>query len=462
MNDRNKNIRSMFALFCVLLALVVLYLSKYILIDSKEIINNPYNPRLRLMEETVRRGQIIDSAGVVLADSTSGEREYPYGRQLAHLVGSVQMGKSGVEARYNILLQSPSMEIIQRFKNLPGDGKVTGDTAMLTIDASIQEIVYSAFGQNRGAAVVMEPSTGRILAMVSRPNFDPARVADNWGELIGDTASSPLLNRATQGLYPPGSVFKPLTAAAAIENGLADFIYECSGIATFGGDTLRCFNSRVHGTVDMLQAMAVSCNGYFAAAALEIGVEALHEACERAFFNQDLSYQIERGRSSFTLSPDASVIDIARTSIGQGQTLVTPLHMCMVTSAIANNGRMMKPYVLGRQVSATGAYRSLTLPEVLGQAFSGEVAAALTEMMIEAVGTGSAAPAAVAGVSIAAKTGTAQNASGDDHGWVTAFAPADGQPQIAIAVVMENAGGPRLGLELVKKVVEGAVKPVSE
>lgn len=462
MNDRNKNIRRMFALFSVLLAFVVLYLGKYILVDSKDIMNNPYNPRLKRMEENVRRGQIVDSTGIILADSTAGEREYPYGRQLAHLVGTVHMGKSGVESRYNILLQRPSMEIIQRFMHLPGEGEVIGDAAMLTINAGLQEIVYQAFGHNTGAAVVIEPSTGRILALVSKPDFEPAHIATDWAVLISDTANSPLLNRATQGLYPPGSVFKPLTAAAAIESGLADFIYECTGTAEFNGNTLRCFQSRAHGTVSMLEAMAVSCNGYFAAVTLEMGVDVLSKICERAYFNRDLSYQIERGRSSFTLASDAPEMDVIRTSIGQGQTLVTPLHMCMVASAIANDGRIMKPYVMSRRISATGSNLSLTLPETLGQMVSREVSSVLTEMMIEAVETGTAAPAAVAGIKIAAKTGTAQNAGGDDHGWVIAFAPADGQPQIAIAVVMENAGGPRLGLELVKKVVAGTVKPAAE
>ena len=458
MNDRNKNIRRMFALICLLFALVVVQLVKYIMIDSKDIINNPYNPRLRLMDEKVRRGQITDSSDIVLADSTSGEREYPYGRQLAHLVGTVHMGKSGVESKYNILLQRPSNEIMQRFVNFPYDSKLVGDTAMLTVDASIQETVYSAFGKNKGAVVVMEPSTGRILAMVSKPDFDPSRIAADWGELSNDTANSPLLNRATQGLYPPGSVFKTLTGAAAIEHGLADFVYECSGTANFDGIMLRCTNSRAHGKVNMSKALAVSCNGYFATAALEIGVEALQNVCERAFFNRDLSYPIERGRSSFTLTADAQTFDIIQTSIGQGQLLVTPLHMCMVVSAIANGGKMMKPYVMSRRISATGSTKEITLPEALGQVVSEEIADLLTGMMIAAVESGTAAPASVKGIKIAAKTGTAQNSGGDDHGWVIAFAPADEKPQIAIAVIMENSGGPRLGLELVKKVVASAVK----
>jgi len=458
MNDRNKNIRLMFALFCMLFALLVLQLVKYILIDSKDIINNPYNPRLKLMDENVRRGQITDSSGVILADSTFDEREYPFGRKLSHLVGTAQMGKSGVEGRYNILLQRPSMEILQRFRNLPTGGKVTGDTLMLTIDASIQELVYSAFGKNTGAAVVMEPSTGRILAMVSKPDFDPGRITTDWDNLASDTTSSPLLNRATQGLYPPGSVFKVLTAVAAIENGLADLIYECKGTAEFKGNILRCSNARAHGTVDMKKALVVSCNGFFAEAALEMSVDALHGVCGRVYFNRDLSYPIERGKSSFTLSTDASAFDIIQTAIGQGRTLVTPLHMCMVTSAIANGGQMMKPYVMSRRISATGSAISLSLPEPLGQVFGAEVAEMLTEMMIEAVEEGTAKPASVAGVKIAAKTGTAQNAGGDDHGWVTAFAPTDAVPLIAIAVVMENSGGPRPGLDLVKKVVAGVLE----
>jgi len=221
---------------------------------------------------------------------------------------------------------------------------------------------------------------------------------------------------------------------------------------------LRCSNGKAHETLDMSKAIAVSCNGYFAAVALEIGVDALYETCKRAYFNSDLSYPIERGKSSFTLTSDASTIEFMQTAIGQGQTLVTPLHMCMVTSAIANGGKMMKPYVMGRRISANGYPLSLSLPEPVGQAFSASVAKTLAEMMVEAVETGTASPAAIAGIKVAAKTGTAQNASGVAHGWVTAFAPADTEAQIAIAVVMENSGGPRLGLDLVRKVIAGVVE----
>ncbi|MCL2699944.1 MAG: penicillin-binding transpeptidase domain-containing protein, partial [Defluviitaleaceae bacterium] len=449
-NDIKKNIRRIFWLLIAMFALAVIYLGRFILIDSPEIVNNPFNPRLRLMTENVARGQITDSAGVILAETAAdGSRLYPFGRTLAHLVGTDQMGRSGVEARYNVILRQPSMEIIQRVMSLPDpeSGRVAGDTAALTVDIDIQQTLYQAFGDNRGAAVVMEPSTGRILAMVSKPDFDPARIAADWERLIEDVEGSPLLNRATQGLYPPGSVFKSMTAAAALDSGLAEFIFECVGVAEFDGESLRCFNSVAHGTIGMPEAFAVSCNGYFAAVALEMGAGALYKACERAFFNNDLSYSIERGRSSFVLTSGASVVDIMHTAIGQGQTLVTPLHMCMVTSAIANGGRMMTPYILGKRVSATGTVLSRNLPEKLTQVFDGDAAAAITGMMIEAVESGTAAPAAVAGIAIAAKTGTAQNASGDDHGWVIAFAPAD-DPQIAIAVVTENSGGPRLGLEL--------------
>ncbi len=458
------NIRRVFWLYFGLFALLVAYLVKFVLTDSKAIVENPANPHIDLIAGEVVRGSISDARGELLAYSrtTNGGfvREYPYGQDFAHLVGFADLGQSGVESKYNFVLQKLHFEVFQRINQLMTDEPLTGNGLVLTADAGLQQLAAQGLGKQKGAVVVMEPSTGKILAMVSYPGFNPNNLAANWDALTTNDTDSPLLNRATQGLYPPGSVYKIVSAAAAYEN-LTDygaFTYDCAGEATFGEKRIRCFNEKVHGHVDVSEGFAQSCNTLFSAAGLQVGPEKLRAVSERLFFNQSYPCPLPYSRSSFPLEANATETEIVETSIGQGRTLVTPLHMAMITCAVANGGLMMEPYVVDRIVDKNGKPLTKNLPKPLGQVMPLEEAEAIKNMMVAVVDHGTGQNAALSGVAVAGKTGTAENASGDDHGWFVAFAPAD-KPEVAVAIVLENSGGPRkaipLAAELMDYVLQG-------
>jgi len=454
-----KNIRHVFWLYFVMFALLVGNIAYFVLAEAPAVVSNPFNHRMNAATDALR-GYIIDSGGYALAHTLwcaehgAGQREYTLGRDFVHIVGFDGFGRSGVEARHNHSLQSISAEILQRADNLLTGAPKRGNSIVLTANADLQRLVVSELNRSRGAIVVMEPSTGKVLAMASYPDFDPNQLAENWSALIADSYNTPLLNRATQGLYPPGSVFKVITASAAYRylEDYAAFTHDCAGEAFFGGYRIQCYNATAHGTVDLARAFAVSCNTYFAAVAMEVGSERMADVAERAGFGAGLGFDLVAVTSSFVLNEGSGTSGIIQTAIGQGRTVVTPLHMAMITSAVANGGMMMRPYVVDHALTGIGRQTAKTMPRAAGRVFEISEAALLTEIMVQAVTDGSAHPVRIDGVAVAAKTGTAQNAAGDDHGWFVAFAPAD-SPRVAVAIVLEHSGGPRRAMQMTRNIL---------
>lgn len=454
-----KNIKKIFWLYFSLFFILILNLFKISIYDSRKIINNSYNPRMKETEDTVIRGNILDSKNEILAQSVYTEqgnkREYKYPEQFAHVIGFNTKGKSGVELKYNFNLQKPDNEIIQRIKNILNKDVLKGNDMVLTIDKDVQNYVYKKLGKLKGSIVVMEPSTGKILAMISYPTFNPEKIEQNWEQLNSDSENNPLLNRATQGLYPPGSVFKIITAASEIEN-IADYEninYDCNGFETFEDKTIHCFDSKKHGNVDITKAMAKSCNVYFSHTGIMIGSEKLKQTSERALFNKQLDFALEYNKSSFSLNQYSDTAEIVETSIGQGKTLVTPLHMAMITSAIANNGIIMKPYIADYFINSSGKIIDKTIPEINAQAFSSDTASKIKQMMEEVITNGTAAQASLKNIKIAGKTGTAQNSSGKDHSWFVAFAPSD-SPEVAISIIIENSGNHNKAVPIARDIIK--------
>jgi len=458
-----KNIRRVFWLYFAIFLMVVAYLGKFILIDSKNIVSSTYNPRLNRNDFSIKRGNIYDAGNSVLAmsmeDGAGYRRVFNYGERYAHTVGFIHNTKAGVEAKYNFTLNNLSLGISQRVWNLVNKQPLQGDNVHLTLDPAMQNAAFDALGGNKGGIVVMEPATGRIIAMVSAPYYDPNKIGENWENLSLDEKNSPLLNRATQGLYPPGSIFKVITADAIMENmpDYENYYYECKGTAVFDGKQIQCYDGKAHGTINLTDAMKYSCNTYFASAAMEIGFDKISSTAEKAMFNTayefDLEYVSSRFDSKSFLERELTADEIMQTAIGQGKTLVTPLHMAMTASAIANGGVMMKPYICEKITSYMGKEKETAVPEELTQAFSKENADKLKEMMVSVVEGGTGSAAKVSGISIAGKTGTAENSSGDDHGWFIAMAPAD-KPEIAIAIITENTNGTKKALSIAKTLVE--------
>ena len=454
--NMKDNIKKVSVVIFIMFALLIGYLLKYIIFDSTQTVANAFNPRVEA-GNNIRRGNILDRNGVVIAESFRvGEiymRHYPFGRAFAHPVGYNDRRKAGLELIYNFEMQTLDLEIVQRVNAILHNSVPMGNSVVTTIDSRLQTLIHNRLSGHRGAVVVMEPSTGKILAMVSTPNFDPGSVAADWSTLIADYENSPLLNRATQGLYPPGSIYKVISALAILENveNPMDITFVCEGSGEFAGDTISCMRNTAHGEVNLKRAFALSCNCYFAYMIEKIGIEALNEVSERVGFNSTFGFELDFRGSSFVTENIPGENLLAQTSIGQGRTLVTPMFMAMITSAVANDGVMMQPFTVDHILTANGSIRRQTTPTSLGQVFSAENAAILNEIMNEVVTRGTGRPSAVPGVEISGKTGTAENATGLSHGWFVAFADSD-NPQIAVSIIVEQANDTRVALEIAREI----------
>ena len=326
-----------------------IYVGYFLVVKSDTVIDNPYNARATIFQDRVTRGKILADDGTVLAktvtatDSNGPEvREYPYGSLFAHAVGYSTVGKTGIESLANFdLLRSHTNLIEQTADEIMGR-KSIGDNVVTTLNVNLQQIASDAFGKNRGAVIAIEPDTGKILCMVSKPSFDPNKVAANWNDLVnGDSTEARLLNRATQGLYPPGSTFKIVTALEYMRehpSAYNDYHYDCSGIFSFENNKIQCYHKKAHGSQDFTQAFANSCNGAFANLGTELELTSYRNLAEQLLFNRSLPLDIPYNKSTFSMQPDAEIWEVLQTSIGQGQTLMSPMHNLLITAAIANGG----------------------------------------------------------------------------------------------------------------------------
>lgn len=467
MEEIQKNLRRMFWLFFAMFAVVALYLMKLVVADASAIAANSYNKRLGATDGTIRRGFIYDRNNNILAQSIPNygggfSREYLYDNAFANIVGYTAHGKTGIEQYYNFELERLNWEVVQRIANVVGGDELTGNSVVTTLDLGLQQLACKKLEGARGAIVVLEPSTGKILAMASSPSFDPNTVNINWEKLINNE-NSPLINRGTQGLYPPGSTFKIITAAAAIELDpeLVHFEYECTGKSTFDGNVIHCSNSKAHGKVDMRKAVAVSCNTYFATLGEKIGAQSITAMAESFYFNKSYGYTLEYNYGKFSLPAEPTLSELVQTSIGQGKTLATPMNMALVISAVGNGGQAMTPYVVNSICGSGGNVLKKFYPQALGQSIKPETAELLNGMLIEVVESGTGKPSAVKGVQVAGKTGTAQNESGKDHSWYVAYAPAE-KPTVAVAIILEQTGGGTKATAMAKEILEYAIKIDSE
>ena len=313
-----------------------------------------------------------------------------------------------------------------------------------TLDVTLQEEADTQLGMYRGAIVVTEVSTGKILAMVSHPDFDPNEIKIIWDSLVEDKDSSVLLNRATQGLYPPGSTFKIITALEYMrENPDASdgYGFNCAGHFQAEDSSIECFNGIRHGQVDFESAFANSCNCAFASMGLELDWEMFQETLDSLLFNEPLPLSLSHLKSSTAVSADMTVADRMQTAFGQGKTLMTPMHLNMITSAIANKGELMTPYVLDYVENDEGDRIKTFAPDSQGRLMSEEEAAILTELMTAVVESGNGKKLAGHGYTVAGKTGSAEynDLKEECHAWFTGFAPAE-DPEICVTVIIESAG----------------------
>ena len=447
--SQNPEILAVTYVFAALFVLMIGYFVYFNVFVSKNVINSAYNVRINSFADTVVRGNIVSSDGTVLAETLVDEngnetRYYPMGRIFAHAVGTSEINQSGIELSQNFyMLQSNGNPILNALQDIRGE-KNQGDQIVSTLNAKLQEVAYNALGYNDGAVIAIEPATGRVLVMVSKPDFDPNTLLTDYESIVAEEGNDSLLNKTTFGLFVPGSIFKTLTSLAYIRSG-ADYnsyYYTCEGQINLGGEEyITCFDQTVHGGENFVDSFANSCNASFGNIGLSLPDNLLKDTCESLFFNNELPTEIPHTKSSFSLASDDSDWQTAATAIGQGHTQVTPLQMAMIAAAIANGGNMMQPYMVDAVETAGGGHRvKKYMPESYGQVMTTQEADLLGQLMEAVVNYGTATSLSGYGYSVAGKTGTAELSGKGDNSWFIGYAPVE-QPQIAICVLVENDEG---------------------
>lgn len=446
----NNGILGITYLIVALFLGLAVYMGYFLQVRSEDVINNSYNARLDSFFDRIVRGKIMAGDGTVLAetqvDAEGNEtRVYYYGSVFDHAVGYSAKGKTGIEALANFYLLTSHVNLLEQVGNELSGRKNPGDNVYTTLDAELQQAAYAALGDRKGVVIAMEPDTGKVLAMVSKPGYDPNTLLQDWDRLTGeDNGEGQLLNRATQGLYPPGSTFKIVTALEYMREhpgDYRDYQFDCSGVYENGDYRIKCYHSTAHGHQDFTLAFANSCNGAFSSLGLGLNLGGFRNTAKDLLFNSPLPITgLPYKQGSFNMEPGADTWEILQTSIGQGTTQITPMHNAMITAAIANGGTLMKPYFLDSVETAGGEEIKKFMPASYGSLMTAGEAAGLTELMRAVVTEGTGSAVRTDAYTVAAKTGSAEFETGKEtHAWFTGFAPAE-SPRLVVTVLVEEGG----------------------
>ena len=454
----SANLRALTLLIAVAFLATSLGVGYWSLVASADLGSDPFNPRLLALLRDRPRGTVVASDGTDLARSArtpDGFRREYRDRSLAQVVGyaSLRYGASGIEAAYaSSLIGRDGADPVGQWRVRYLRVQPEPASVQLGIVPAVQRAAAAALAGRRGAVIALDPRTGAVIASVSIPNYEPGLIADPaqqdvaWQQVNGNP-ERPLLDRARHGLYPPGSTFKLVTAAAALESGLdpkarirVDDPFQAD--PSWGSHVVRSA-SGAHGEFDLSLAFQRSENIYFAKVGLRIGAQRLVDYAGR--FGIGVAPRADlataRGQISTSGSIDRPTL-LADTSFGQGELLVSPLQMALVAAAIARGGSLPTPHYALAVRDASGAPLRVVDPGAAGQAIRPETAITIGQAMVAAVNAPGAfaAGARIPGVVVAGKTGTAEVPSGAPHGWFVGFAPADA-PVAVVAVVIENTPG---------------------
>ena len=456
MRTNKRIIRVLIAISLLFLALVT-YLLWFNMFRAKDVYTNSYNKRQWESEQQVQRGEIYSQDGVLLAeteiDGDARIRKYPKGRLYSHIIGycSQVYGKTQLEMSHD--------------DDLIGKGTISltlneikhGNNLNLTINDELQEYAYEQLDGRDGAIVAMEPTTGQILAMVSLPDFNPETIEKDWPSMMEDE-NSPFLARATQGLYPPGSTYKIVTAAGVYDNVMTTETFDDEGLFKKDDVTVYNYNKESFGKLDIKTAFEVSSNYVFCTLGYEMGADAVKAEAEKFGVNKSFEFDIPVSQSQIQYKKMTD-LDGALVSIGQGGLVMTPLHVAMMASAVANNGKMMKPYLVETVTTENGTVIGQTKPSVLYDSIGTACADYIEDMMIGVVEDGTGTGAQISGITVAGKTGTAENETDKDHAWFVGYAPVE-NPTICVAVVLENAAtsGGKSAVPIAKNIIRKFLK----
>ena len=456
----NKPIRTI-SMFCLLLFLALLINSTYLMyFRSDELAADAHNRRVITAAFARQRGAIVVGKETVARsvesdDQYKFQRTYPQPFKYAPITGYFSyFSQTGIERSQNDVLSGDDSRLfVTRLVDMLSNTEPQGGNVELTINPAAQDAAFEGLqalpGDAKGAVVAIEPSTGKILAMASNPTFDPNLLASHdFGDVqaesdrLADDPATPLINRAIGTTLPPGSTFKLVTAAAAIESGNYDkdslvpggssFQLPESSVKVGNHDGGNCGGAKI----TLTQALEVSCNVTFLTLANELGVEKMTEQAEAFGFNSTALEDLP-GQAPSLYPSDMDAPQTALSGMGQSSVTATPLQMAMVVAGIANDGEVKKPYLVDEVRAPNASLLDKTEESTYSRAVSSTTADQLTDMMVATVDNGTAYIAAIPGVKVAGKTGTAQSTdSRPPYAWFVSFAPAD-DPQVAVAVMVE-------------------------
>jgi len=459
-------------------------------VRAQEILARPTNPRIIEEERRILRGRILDRNGEVLASSEKvgelAQRSYTY-PPLSHVIGyaSSRYGKSGIEESYDSYLRGDrAVDTVTALRNKFVRSEQRGADVVLTIDLQLQKAADQALGNSKGAIVALNPRTGEVLALASHPYFDSNAVDENWGQLSADS-SGVLVPRAIQGQYVPGSVFKLVTASAALDLGLADpnAVHHHEADLVVDGFTIKNTNHPQLKDLSFAEEFAWSCNVAFALTGLALGfpsqidynilagpqpflwprggvdasVARFRDYAQRFGIGQAPRFDLPTSAGRISTDDSLTPVQLANTAFGQGDLQVSPLQMALVAATVVNGGEMPAPH-LGIEARDASAATPLPVPGAPRRIMKREAAATLNALMVLSVDTAYAQPARIPGVPVGGKTGTAEVGNGTPHSWFVGYAPADRQG-VAVAVILENAGsGTTYATPVGQKVLQAALQ----
>ena len=473
----NRQIGRVFGLVVLLFALLVGATSIWTVFDASSLRANGANRRPLLYQQRIPRGLIYASDGTRLAvnkqtgrgESKRYSRIYPTSSLFAHAVGYsfISRGDAGIEKSFNDYL-SGNVNDLRSFLDALGGGSQEGDDVYTSLDPKAQQAALAGLAGRAGSVVAIDPATGDVKAMASVPAYDPNLIPQNYGQLNSDPMS-PLFNRATQARYAPGSTFKVVTAAAALDSGryTPDSTINGSDNVLISGVPLHNFNNENPGPVTLTNALTQSVNTVFAQIGVALGKPTMFKYMRRFGFNQtpQLDYPSQqmtpsgeyyRGR---LLDENSPQVDVGRMAIGQDKLAVTPLQMAQVAAAIGNGGVLMKPRFVNRVVAPDGRVKATFSPVEQSTVMSRQAASELGQMMTNVVQSGTGTGAALSGVQVAGKTGTAQLGNGFTQAWFIAFAPVS-HPRVAVAVTIEHTDQSLTGGEVAAPVAKQVIQTI--
>jgi peptidoglycan glycosyltransferase len=454
----NAPIARLFVVVVVLFAVLVGFTSRWTVFDANALRDNPKNRRELLEEQQIRRGLIRAADNTVLARSLQQHdktyvRTYPPGRLFSHAVGYsfVRQGRAGLERYYDDDLSGRNTELGSLIDRLSGSEQ-EGDNLLTSLDPAAQRVALQQLGGRKGAVVALDPRTGAIRVMASVPGYDPNTVKDQRQfTALNRDRDAPLLNRNTQSGYPPGSTFKVVTAIAAIDSGRYTPDSRISGRngKTISGVPLNNDAGESFGDITLTEALTHSVNTVFGEVGEKVGKATMKKYMDRLGFGAPVEVDLPRDERAASgerqrgriIPATNGAVDVGRMAIGQDKLTVTPLQMAMVASAVANGGKLMKPHIADRVVDRDGRTVDRIAPEEMSQVMTPDTASQVGAMMGQVVKEGTGTAAALEGIDVGGKTGTAEV----DHGcpnqlWFIAFAPLQ-DPRVAIAVTVECGTG---------------------